>query len=695
VDYALAALISIMLLGYEILWLKYFGSIMTLGPIPFLLPVIFFGGSLGALVLALSPRAAWIVRYSHEAAAAGVLLAFASVPYWQTRATAELNPLQPALAFGASILWGLAQTALVRGSRRPALMIAAGAAGALPLVALPALLNHFHLGLVAPVFAASQIFLLCVLMAGRKPLWRTAFTALAGIGMYLSHAPEPALGTYSNAITTLRIQETTEPPRSIAGSAAPGSEFHQSKSPFHNLRVYRNGRYVTDLIDVADLSEAGSLKQDELFRYVQSVKPGRAAIIGPGGGRDILYARLAGFGHITAIEINPNMVKAVRENSKNPDLAYGAPEVTTVVTDGRDYFRKLPDDQIFDLIMLSEVRSYGNTLSMHFAENYLFTDEAISSYVRHLAPGGMLLYRMTGRDNQYLSTHLQSAVNTLRDLPSGAADEVAISRRRKGADSRWNGFILALKKDGFRPHDKVGIRSDLAQREHKVRFLPTREMGERPVRRLTDDRPYPHRSTGSMLDIWAVFIALLGLIAFAVQSIPTLNDQRGLLSAGFLCGFTFVAVQVLAVEQGVFQSGDPFSAPPLVMAATLMFSGLGYTLALKANGKNQFLWAALSLIAAFTILKTIGHWPFGNLTRAALAAAAVGAPILFAARGFATLLQRAHQQSLTAQFIAANGFGMLLGGLGSKLIQVEAGATGLVLVCAITYIFARHQSAKC
>ncbi len=71
-QFAIAALISSMLMGYEILWLKFFGSHMGQGPTPLILPVIFFGGSLGAAIFAAKPSGrAWFAKNAVAIAAAG------------------------------------------------------------------------------------------------------------------------------------------------------------------------------------------------------------------------------------------------------------------------------------------------------------------------------------------------------------------------------------------------------------------------------------------------------------------------------------------------------------------------------------------------------------------------------------------------------------------------------------------------
>jgi predicted membrane-bound spermidine synthase len=81
-----------------------------------------------------------------------------------------------------------------------------------------------------------------------------------------------------------------------------------------------------------------------LASLVYALRPGGpAAIIGPGGGTDVLSALRAGVARVTGIEINPIIVEQVmRETfaSWNGGLYAGHPRVEIVVDEGRSYLRR-------------------------------------------------------------------------------------------------------------------------------------------------------------------------------------------------------------------------------------------------------------------------------------------------------------------------------------------------------------------
>ena len=83
-----------------------------------------------------------------------------------------------------------------------------------------------------------------------------------------------------------------------------------------------------------------------------------ALIIGTGGGRDILTARLLGVEKIRAVEINPLIVDIARnryrEFSGDP---YGLPGVEVSIRDGRSYAAESREQ--FDVVQLAAVDTFA------------------------------------------------------------------------------------------------------------------------------------------------------------------------------------------------------------------------------------------------------------------------------------------------------------------------------------------------
>jgi hypothetical protein len=119
---------------------------------------------------------------------------------------------------------------------------------------------------------------------------------------------------------------------------------------------------------------------------------GAYAIIGPGGGVDVLRAVANGSPSVTGIEINPIIANTVMRG-RYADYSYHLyqrPEVHIQIADGRSFLRNAR--QSFDVIEMTLVDTWASTAAGAFAlsENSLYTVEAFAAYFDHLAPDGML-----------------------------------------------------------------------------------------------------------------------------------------------------------------------------------------------------------------------------------------------------------------------------------------------------------------
>ena len=119
---------------------------------------------------------------------------------------------------------------------------------------------------------------------------------------------------------------------------------------------------------------------------------GDYAIIGPGGGVDVLRAVGNGSPSVTGIEINPIIANTIMRG-RYADYTfhlYQRPEVHIHVTDGRSFVRNAK--QQFDVVQMTLVDTWASTAAGAFAlsENSLYTVEAFREYFEHLKPDGMI-----------------------------------------------------------------------------------------------------------------------------------------------------------------------------------------------------------------------------------------------------------------------------------------------------------------
>ena len=119
---------------------------------------------------------------------------------------------------------------------------------------------------------------------------------------------------------------------------------------------------------------------------------GDFAIIGPGGGVDVLRAVANGSASVTGIEINPIIATTIMRGryADYSQHLYERPDVHIQVTDGRSFLRSTP--QSFDVVQMTLVDTWASTAAGAFAlsENNLYTVEAFQEYFNHLKPDGMI-----------------------------------------------------------------------------------------------------------------------------------------------------------------------------------------------------------------------------------------------------------------------------------------------------------------
>jgi hypothetical protein len=119
---------------------------------------------------------------------------------------------------------------------------------------------------------------------------------------------------------------------------------------------------------------------------------GEFAIIGPGGGVDVMRAVANGSPSVTGIEINPTIANDVMRDryAEYSFHLYELPQVHIHVQDGRSYIRS--SHEKYDVVQMTLVDTWASTAAGAFAlsENNLYTIEAFREYFDHLKPDGMI-----------------------------------------------------------------------------------------------------------------------------------------------------------------------------------------------------------------------------------------------------------------------------------------------------------------
>jgi hypothetical protein len=138
-----------------------------------------------------------------------------------------------------------------------------------------------------------------------------------------------------------------------------------------------------------DFSKLAFLKYDvtNMAYYIRN--RGRAAVIGVGGGRDILSAYLFGFRDVTGVELNPIFIDYLEKKFRSFNQLADLPGVRLIADEGRSWFARSSDH--FDLIQMSLVDTLAATAAggLSLSENGLYTVEGWRHFFQHLTPDGV------------------------------------------------------------------------------------------------------------------------------------------------------------------------------------------------------------------------------------------------------------------------------------------------------------------
>lgn len=356
--------------------------------------------------------------------------------------------------------------------------------------------------------------------------------------------------------------------------------------------------------------------------YFFKEKP-KVAIIGLGGGTDIITALHFESPSVTAVEINKAMIDAAvtsfDDYSHHP---YRDPAVTVHHAEGRAFLRRVDDK--YDIIQMSGVDTWSalSTGAYVLSENYLYTREAFEEYYDHLKPDGIM-----------------SMIRWIFDPPREMLRLVtthATLLRERGFDQPWNHIVVLrqgllasalCKMSPFTKGEIINLRLLLKDRpELEIIYAPgvpgnnafyryfeaMKQNKDRlfiqqypyKLEPVSDDRPfffefYKWRDTfGTQFGTGGYLLAArpvgyIILLASLIQAlvfgcifilIPLWRFKRdGLATEGMgrmivyfaALGLGFMFVEVALMQKFVLFLGHPTYSITVTLFAILTFSGVG------------------------------------------------------------------------------------------------------------------------
>jgi spermidine synthase len=377
---------------------------------------------------------------------------------------------------------------------------------------------------------------------------------------------------------------------------------------------------------------------------------GEFAIIGPGGGVDVLRAVANGSADVTGIEINPIIATTImRERYADySQHLYQRPDVHIRVTDGRSFLRSTP--QHFDVVQMTLVDTWASTAAGAFAlsENNLYTVEAFREYFEHLKPDGMVaITRWEFRHPREALRVVAVAMEALHRMGIANPARNFIVASQGALDEDGIPVVVLAKKIPFTAEEEASVGTHFQRySELEPIYLPSRP-GNNPfsdliasndpyafargyaynVAPVTDNAPFFFFTLkasqilgeeslhdgidwkvnlGVLVLLLVLAISLVAVLIFLVLPLALKSGrarQSPLPLLYFVAvGLGYIMVEIAFIQRFVLFLGHPTYALTVVIFLLMLSSGAGSLFSRHWLSATEMGWVPLVLVIATLLL---------------------------------------------------------------------------------------------
>ncbi|MGY3620036.1 hypothetical protein [Bradyrhizobium sp. USDA 10063] len=390
-----------------------------------------------------------------------------------------------------------------------------------------------------------------------------------------------------------------------------------------------------------DIGAVSYLKDDVINAAYLVQQPADVAVVGVGGGRDILSAVYFGAKRVRGIEINPAIFEVLTD--KFADFSGHLdrqPGVTLVNAEARSYINHSSDR--YDLIQISLIDTWAATAAggLTLTENRLYTVEAWDDFYRALNAGGMLSVSRwydpaVHRGEFYRLVAIAAAALQRKGVPASelAQHVIAVNvhnivtvmtRPDAFTAAQWQAARDRLAAQGFTillgPDVAFdAVTSALMSGHADQAFLDALPEN---IAASTDDNPFffytarladlftslsptsLRTNTAISVTRWLTVVALLAAVYYVV--IPFIRLRRTMPLAALAppvayfaaIGMGFMLVEISQMQRLMVFLGHPVYGLSVVLFTILLFSGIGSTTVRGQPGSASLIVRVIVLLTA-------------------------------------------------------------------------------------------------
>jgi spermidine synthase len=456
------------------------------------------------------------------------------------------------------------------------------------------------------------------------------------------------------------------------------------------------------------------------FRLIPNAE---TLIIGPGGGPDVVAALASGAKKVTAVEMNPLMLKFVRHYGPRAANLYDRPDVDAILSEGRNFISRT--DRKFDIILMGFVDSWASVASggLSLSENYLYTAEAFRDYYNHLNDDGILVILRWDSDVPRLVS------NSVANLgASAAAQRIVTLMEKRGTPEAPPQMLFMLRKRPFTPAELTEIKEKwtdanpiimpggptppligdvLAGRSSLEQY---EQQSPRLVGPVRDDSPFyfaierPFGMPSSIADSlmrWLLGPSMGMLAVFALFGRPrraSAGPYTGSVFYFAALGFGFIAIELALLQNLILLVGHPIFTLSVLLFTLLAMGGIG-----SGISKRVPIWIACIAVAliggieAILLPKLVPSLLWLPLWGRIACAVVLIAPLgLVMGMPFPSGLRQTGTGSLPEPpfYWGLNGIMSVIGSIVTVFVALMAGFQAAMLMGSVCYVLAALASRR-
>jgi len=369
-----------------------------------------------------------------------------------------------------------------------------------------------------------------------------------------------------------------------------------------------------------DIGKLSYLKDDVINAAYLVQPPADVAVVGVGGGRDILSGLYFGARHIRGIEINPAIFEVLTD--KFADFSGHLdrqPGVSLVNAEARSYINH--SSERYDLVQISLIDTWAATAAggLTLTENRLYTVDAWGDFYRALKPGGLLSvsrwYAPDGhRGEFYRLVAIAASALQRQGVPAAELQDhvialnvgnivTVITRPDAFTKAQWQGARARLLAQGFKilmgPDITFDtVTSTLMSGKADAAFFASLPQNVSPS---TDDNPFffytarfgdlvaqplstlSNNNAAISLTLLLIVMTICACAYYIIGPFVRLTRRMPVAAltppVAYFCaiGMGFMLIEISQMQRLMVFLGHPVYGLAVVLFTILLFSGIGST----------------------------------------------------------------------------------------------------------------------